>query len=153
MLKISRRECLIVGLIACLARPAIAANRRQYYSSWTFSSTAGYYFASYFFRLTVSATNYSYHYAIYYESRPRYIYYFNPYTKRYWGRYDLEAAAKDPQTAYSLLKEDDRREKLTDIPEEAFPKPAAMPQVPDAEDDLQMEPPPNPPKKDLPEGK
>ena len=46
----------------------------------------------------------------------------------------------------SILKQEDRKGDLNAIPESAFPKPAQMPVIPEAEDGLRMEAPP----KDLP---
>jgi hypothetical protein len=63
----------------------------------------------------------------------------------YWGRFDTQG--KDGQQ-YSLLAEKDRKEQLKDIPDWAFPKPGATPQIPEAKDGVALEPPP----KELPEG-
>ena len=51
----------------------------------------------------------------------------------YWVRYDTEAKG------YSLLAEADRKEKIEDIKETAFPKPAAMPNIPESADKVVME--------------
>jgi hypothetical protein len=74
------------------------------------------------------------HYAVYYPRRPRYVYYYNPYKGRYWGRSDLEAGG------YSTLTPQDRKPKLCQIPESAFPPRGPMPPAePDGEE---MPPPP-----------
>ena len=44
---------------------------------------------------------------------------------------------------YSLLPPERRRERLDDIPAEAFPKPGKMPPVPDCRDGTRMPEPPN----------
>ncbi|MCE9531412.1 MAG: hypothetical protein K8T89_09875 [Planctomycetes bacterium] len=135
---------LVVGM-ASLAGTDVGSNQaeahyayRQYYdTSWSYNTTYSYHYRRYYYKPTVQAVSYSYHYTIYYPSRPRYVYYYNPVKRYYWGRYDLE------DKGYSMLKEEDRKEKLTDIKEEAFPKPAAMPAIPDADDNVKIEVPPN----------
>jgi hypothetical protein len=122
------------------AEPAQAQYGRQYYSSYSYYPTYGYYYTYYYYYPTVSSTTYSYHYCTYYPSRPRYVYYYNPVRRVYWGRYDLE------KEGYSLLEEKDRKENLNDIPESAFPPPGKMPNVPEATDTLQMDKPPAVPK-------
>jgi len=110
---------------------------RQYYdTSWSYYPAQNYHYRRYYYRPAVNVTTYSYHYTIYYTARPRYVYYYNPVKKYYWGRYDLEAKG------YSMLKEEDRKEKLTDIKEEAFPKPGLMPAIPDSADNEKIEIPP-----------
>jgi hypothetical protein len=132
---------LAIVLTGLLGETGNAGYRyRQYYSSWSYYSTSSYYYSRYYYYPTVQAATYSYHYVIYYPSQPRYYYYYNPTTRQYWGRYDLEAKG------YSMLEEKDRKEKLSDIPDSAFPKPGAMPAVPGTEDKLKMEVPPAAPK-------
>lgn len=110
------------------------ARGRQYYGGWSYRPTHRYYYRSYYYKPYASYGRYNYHYCVYYPSRPRYVYYYNPYRKVYWGRYDLE------QKGYSLLADEDRKEKLDDIPESAFPEPAEMPAIPESEDGEQVAP-------------
>jgi hypothetical protein len=131
---------LAVTMSGLFSAAAEAGYYRQYYSSWSYYSTSNYHYARYYYYPTTYATTYSYHYVIYYPSQPRYYYYYNPVNRTYWGRYDLQ------EKGYSLLAEKDRKEKLADIPESAFPKPGAMPAVPGVEDNLKMEVPPAAPK-------
>ena len=49
---------------------------------------------------------------------------------------------------YSILDEKHRKGTLAEIKEESFPKPAAMPTVPEAKDDVKIDVPPG----DLPTG-
>ena len=120
-----------------------------YYSSYSYYPQRSYYY-SYCYYQQPASTEYSYHYTIYYPATPRYCYYYNPHRRVYWGRYDLEAKG------YSMLDEKDRKENLKDIPESAFPKPGALPQIPGAKDGVALVAPPAPPKepppKDAPEG-
>ena len=125
------------------------ANHRQYYSNWTYQPANTYYYSTYYYQPYQNYNGYNYHYCIHYPSQPRYVYYYNPHRNVYWGRFDLEG--KDGNV-YSILKEEDRKEKLADIPEDKFPKPAAMPVIPDSTDNVKIEPIPlnTIPTKDLP---
>lgn len=141
---------VLVGLavLFALASSAAQAGRyhyRQYYSGWYRQSSYGYYYSSYYYKPYYNYSGYSYHYAVYYPSQPRYVYYYNPYKKAYWGRFDTQGK---PGQQYSLLAPADRKENLKDIPESAFPKPGKMPVIPDSEDGARIDPP-----KDLPRGK
>lgn len=109
---------------------------RQYYSSWRYYPSRTYYYRSYYYKPYASYTGYKHHYCVYYPSRPSYVYYYNPYKQTYWGRYDLE------NKGYSLLAEEDRKQKLEDIPESAFPKAGEMPAIPESEDNVRIEVPP-----------
>jgi hypothetical protein len=80
----------------------------------------GYYYRRYHY-YSPAHGEYRYHVAVYYPGRPRYVYYYNPYKRRYWGRYDLVAGG------YALLAEQDRKPTLAEIPESAFPPPGPMP--------------------------
>lgn len=139
---------LILGLVAAssfcvsdLATESASAApmaRRQYYSSWSYKPQRSYYVSRYNYKPTTSYQSYNYHYCVYYprtystqQRYSRYVYYYNPVRKVYWGRFDLEG--KDGEQ-YSLLKDADRKENLDDIPEKAFPKPSKMPVIPESED-------------------
>lgn len=110
---------------------------RQYYGNWGYNEINQYHYRQYYYKPYVAAPTYSYHYVVYYPTYPQYYYYYNPVKRYYWGRYDMEAKG------YSLLAEADRKEKLEDIKESAFPKPAAMPNIPDSEDKVAMDAPPD----------
>ena len=134
------------GLLAVGDQDAQARYRRQYYSTWSYHTTTSYYYRTYYYYPTPVATTYSYHYCIYYPSRPQYVYYYNPVSRAYWGR--MEYGADGKPKGYSLLAEKDRKEKLSDIPESAFPAPAAMPAIPGTTDGEKVAAPPA----DLPKG-
>jgi hypothetical protein len=141
--KLGRIVLMLVAGAALLASTGEAqAGRyyRQYYSSWSYYTTTRYYYRTYYYYPTPAATTYSYHYCIYYPSQPRYVYYYNPVSRQYWGRFEFGADGKPK--GYSLLAAKDRKEKLTDIPESAFPAPAAMPAIPESGDGEKMSPPP-----------
>ena len=118
---------------AALYQPVSASvsGHRQYYSNWSYRPSSNYYYTRYFYRPTVSYPTYSYHYCIHYPSQPRYVYYYNPHSQQYWGRFDCEGKEGEQ---YSILKPEDRKEKLEDIDPKAFPAPAAMPEIPESTD-------------------
>ena len=149
-----RQIVLIVAAGAALftsTSDAQAGYRRQYYSNWSYYSTTRYYYRTYYYYPTTYATTYSYHYVIYYPSYPRYVYYYNPVNQQYWGRFEFDESGKPK--GYSLLAEKDRKSTLADIPESAFPKPAAMPAIPGTSDNVKMDAPPaDLPPNDLPKG-
>lgn len=107
---------------------------RQRYSAWNYHPQRSYHYTRYTFHPVVSrpTVTYQYHYAIHYPTRPRYVYYYNPIRKVYWGRYDIQEAG------YSMLKPEDRKEKLDDILESAFPEPGDMPPIPESTDGEKM---------------
>lgn len=110
------------------------------YTSWSYQPSRGYYWSRYSYRV---GRGYGHHYAVYYRHRPRYVYYYNPVRRLYWGRFDLN------EKLYSELRPDDRKGELKDIPEAAFPKAGAMPRFDDADDkDGRMDPPPAVPSRD-----
>jgi hypothetical protein len=139
-----RRVLLAIAALAIAASPlcstpAQAQYGRQYYSSWSYYPERTYYYQYYSYKPYASYSGYSYHYCIYYPKYPRYVYYYNPEKRVYWGRYDCE------EKGYSLLAEKDRKPNLKDIAEEAFPKPAKMPAIPDSTDGTTITPPTPPP--------
>ncbi len=145
------RSLCATGLLAFAALTSIdtpnaeAGGRgRKYYGNWTYNPIQRYHHRPYYYLPTATSTTYSYHYVVYYPTRPRYYYYYNPVSRQYWGRYDLEAKG------YSMLAEKDRKEKLDDIAESAFPKAGKMPAIPDATDDVTIEAPPSDAPKDEP---
>lgn len=133
---------LAATLLCAVAIPAYAGFRRHYYGSWGYNTSYSYYYRPYYYYPSTTYTGaYHYHYCIHYPSQPRYVYYYNPYSSQYWGRYDLESQG------YSLLAEKDRKANLKEIPESAFPKPGEMPAIPESEDGVKI---PAPDKDDLP---
>lgn len=110
---------------------------RQYYGGWSYYPSRGYYYCRYYYRPAPTYTSYRYHYCIYYPSRPRYVYYYNPYRGHYWGRFDTKGKGNN---LYSELAPKDRKADLEDIPETAFPQPGPMPRVPEAKDNVTITP-------------
>jgi len=135
----------VVGGVVSASSAALLY-RRHYYASWSYYPRNNYYYRYYYYKPYVNYEGYKYHYCIYYTSRPRYVYYYNPYARTYWGRYDLQ------EKGYSELAMNDRKGSLSDIPETAFPKPGAMPAIPDSEDGEKIPPiePDDLPKSDVP---
>jgi hypothetical protein len=130
-----RLAALILAII--VVRPCIAATPRQWYNDWTYYPQFGYYYSSYYYLPSGVDKNYRHHFCLLYPAQPQYVYYFDPQTHLYWGRLDLKG---EPGHQYSVLAPKDRKEKLKDIPAEAFPKPGAMPTIPESKDGTPMEP-------------
>ena len=118
----------VLTLMLTSAASPVQAYGRHYYASWSYHNTNSYYYRSYYYKPTPDYSIYKYHYCVYYPTQPAYVYYYNPYARVYWGRYDLKAGG------YSLLAEKDRKEQLKDIPDSAFPKPGEMPTIPESAD-------------------
>lgn len=139
---VSRRGALrtlaLLALIAGSAVPVTAGANylagRHYYGGWNYYPARTYYYSHYYYKPRPSYEGYRHHYCVYYPSSPRYVYYYNPVVRVYWGRYDLK------EKGYSLLAEKDRKEDLKAIPENAFPKPGEMPPIPESEDGEKMLP-------------
>lgn len=121
----------LVALTLCAWASEANAYGRQYYSSWSYYPSQSYHQSYYYYKPYVGYSGYKYHHCVYYPSKPQHVYYYNPVRRHYWGRFDCKGT---PGAQYSLLKEEDRKEKIDDIPETAFPKPANMPAVPDSDD-------------------
>jgi len=103
---------------------------RQYYSSWAYHNTNNYHYRTFYYKPYVTYTSYHYHYCVY-QPQARYVYFYNPVRRVYWGRFDTQGTEG---AQYSLLAEKDQNGDLKSIPESAFPPPAAMPSIPGAED-------------------
>lgn len=139
---LSRSRTLQVTAIAILVVSTslssfVAANYlagRHYYGGWNYYPTRTYYYSNYYYKPQPTYEGYKHHYCVYYPTTPRYVYYYNPVRRVYWGRYDLT------EKGYSMLAEKDRKEDLKAIPETAFPKPGEMPPIPDSEDGEKMLP-------------
>jgi hypothetical protein len=140
------RLSIVMCLLGTASLPAREDAPRQYYSNWRKHGEKPYYYRWYYFKPAASDKEYQYHYGIYYPSRGKRVYLYNPQAKKFWGFYDMEAKG------YSLLPPEKRRERIDDIPAEAFPKPGKMPPLPDSKDGTAMLPPPDdlPKVEDLP---
>lgn len=141
-MKTVKTLAMMLGLGMCFAFAGAKDAEAGYYSSWSYYPTYGYHYSSYYYKPFAAYTGYKYHYCVYYPSQPRYVYYYNPYTRAYWGRFDLQGKEG---AQYSLLADKDRKGKLSEIPESAFPEPGQMPKVPETRGDERIEVPPAPP--------
>ncbi len=112
-------------------------SHRQHYNDWTYYPQFGYYYSSYYYQPSPDDKGYKHLFCIYYPAHPRFVYYYDPYQHYYWGRLDVKG---EPGHQYSLLAPKDRKAKLTEIPEDAFPKPGKMPPIPESKDGTPMEP-------------
>src|SRR4051794_21676906 len=139
--KIALVAATVAALLTVGGQEAQARYRRQYYTSWSYHTTTRYYYRTYYYYPTPVATTYSYHYCVYYPSQPQYVYYYNPVTRAYWGRFEFGPDGRPK--GYSLLAEKDRKGMLSEIPESAFPAPAAMPAIPGTTDGEKVAAPPS----------
>ena len=141
-----RRGLLVLGLLvsaACgLAAHAETYSHRQYYGPWLQKDS--YYYRYYYYKPTTEYAGYKHFYCLYYPSKASHYYYYDPYKKVYWGRCPTQCYGK-PQ--YSQLAEEDRKPTLAEIPEEKFPKPEKLPEIPDSKDGAKLDLPPD----DVPE--
>lgn len=119
------------------------SHHRQYYGNWH-SHPAGYSFRPYYYKPHLQFAGFKHHYVIHHPRFPQHLYFYNPYTKKFWGRCPADHGGK-PQ--YSLLAEKDRSGELEKIPESAFPKPAGLPPIPESTDGATLDLPPD----DLPD--
>ena len=155
------RRKMLCRLAACFAvLPVLAAGAavsaadsynsaygspRQYYGHWQKHPTANYYYRGYYYKPTPSYAGYKHHYVILYPSRPSHHYFYNPYKKQYWGRCEVYHGGKGE---YSHLAPEYRKSSISEIPENAFPTPGKLPNIPDSSDGSKLDLPPD----DLPEG-
>src|ERR1017187_6179235 len=122
--------------LACLTPLtfAQAPGQRQYYSAWTKHTAKNYYYRNYYYKKAPNDEKYSYHYAIYYPSRGKRVYMYNPQTRKYWGAWEGDK--------YSLLPKEKQKASIDEIAAEDFPPFAAAPIIPGVDDKVTMIPPP-----------
>ena len=111
---------------------------RQYYSAWSKHPTKNYHYRRLYYKPTTSYVGYKHQYVIYYPSRPKHCYFYNPYKKTYWGRCEIQHGGK-----YSMLPPEQRKATVEEIPESAFPPPSDPPFLPEAQDGLRLDLPPD----------
>ncbi len=121
------------SLLGGLAIAQTYNSPRQYYGGWNkFPRKQGYYYRSYYYKPTPSYTGYKHHYVVYNRATPKYYYFYNTYTKRYWGRCPTYS---DGQPTYDILSPEHRKPELDQIREENFKKNKdGMPSVPESKD-------------------
>jgi hypothetical protein len=120
------------GLVAALAMGATARGQ-EYYSGYKDSPARGYRYSYYYFKI---AGGFRYHYCTNSPGSP-YVYYYDPQTQLFWGRYDLNAKG------FSLLAPNDRKGNIRAIDPAAFPAPGPAMNNPATGDPLST--PPTPP--------
>ncbi|MDX2273141.1 MAG: hypothetical protein NW237_14490 [Cyanobacteriota bacterium] len=120
------------------ATAAEFASPRQFYSDWV--KTPQFSFRTYYYKPTPSYAGYKHQFVIYTPTKPDYLYYFNPYEKKFWGR--IQTFSKG-EPKYSLLKSVDQKSVLSEIPESAFPDFGPLPAMPEVQDQLVLDLPPD----------
>lgn len=122
-----------LGIAACLTFASTAPGQlqqpEQFYSNgekmngWTRDAAAGMRTTFWFVRYSKEDWAYRQQIVIIYDAEPGKSYYYDVGTKRFVGRLDME------NDRYSLLPLTARREKRSDITEDAFPPPGRMPTI------------------------
>ncbi len=132
----------IVGLVTPGIQTASGAPAavRQYYSEWQKNTKDNYFYRELYYKPTTDYDGFKHHMVVFFPAKPQHLYFYNPYKKVYWGRCPSEQSG--PGT-YSLLREADRRGLVSEIPETAFPRPGALPPLPDATDGVKLDLPPD----------
>jgi hypothetical protein len=130
----------LLGVVAVAKAQSETYSSRQYYGGWQKHPSGGYHYRPYYYKPSPSYVGYKHHYVVLHPKRPKHLYYYNPVTKKYWGRCPVSAEGK---AAYSMLAEKDRGEDLAKIPEASFPPPGPLPPVPDSSDGAVLDLPPN----------
>jgi hypothetical protein len=113
---------------------------RQFYGGWNRHPTHGYHYRPYYYKPTPTFNGFKHHYVIHHPSHPNHLYFFNPYTKKYWGRCP---AQRDGVGRYSLLPEAARKGSLKEIKESDFPEPGDVPPIPESSDGEPLDLPPD----------
>lgn len=141
------RRCLLFALLATCGVSLSAATAeaqsyapRQYYGHWQKPPSAKFHYRHYYYKPTPTYSGYKHHYVVHIPSKPKHVYYYNPYKKQYWGRCEIDHGG---QPLYSMLAEKDRRPNLKDIPESAFPPPSPVPPIPESTDKAPLDLPPD----------
>ena len=123
----------LAALILSLAAPAVAS--AGHYGTYSYSATRGYGYRTYSY-YSYSFKAYRTHVAVYHPKQPTFVYYYNPHSGRYWGRFNTETGK------YQLLAEADRKPTLAEIDEKAFQPEGPMPT--EEKDGESLLPPPEP---------
>jgi hypothetical protein len=114
-----------VGLPPPGAAHAQAGRGRSYYSNgkvtnrWIRYRKGDYYGMYYKYKAKRGDDRYQYHMAYYFPRKGRYVYYYNPQTKKYWGRCPFNPSRTNP---YQILNADDQASKIDDVDETKFVK-------------------------------
>jgi hypothetical protein len=135
--------CAAVALLLAASPQQAGADsysQRQYYEPVYKHPKYNYSYRAYYYKPTPTYAGYKHHYAIYVPSQPKYVYFYNPYKRQYWGRCPAHTAGK---AEYSLLPPKDRKGSLKDIPESAFPDLGSPPPIPESNDGAILEMPPD----------
>lgn len=159
-----RIACLLTAFFIIHAVPVdvfAQAAKRQFYSSgkeggvgkWERDENAKCYKIWWHFKVNPNDEKYERHIAYCFDDHPELIYFYNPGTKKFWGRCHF-VKDRPARSTYSELKPEDQKPRLSQITECAFPPSEKMPRlkatdeagrVRQSQDGVAMEPPPPPP--------
>ncbi len=116
------------------------ATPRQYYSEWKKHPRQAYHYRNYYYKPRADYSGYKHHYVVYTPKKPKHLYYYNPYEKKYWGRCSINHGGKP---RYSHLKPEHRGANLVEIPEANFPEFGSLPPIPESNDGQFLDLPPD----------
>src|SRR5690242_16680348 len=93
-----RRFVLAIFLLASfLSSSAMRAGdqfgSRQFFGDWH-NHAAGFSYRPYYYKPTPDFVGFKHHYVVHYQTRPQFNYFYNPYTKQFWGRCPVAAEGK-----------------------------------------------------------
>ncbi len=139
-----------------LAELAAQAGARQSYGNWQYNKDKNYYYREYRYKANANDADYHHQYAIYFKNDNRvnnkWIYFYNPMTQKYWGRYPTvhnekyRKYAEERSEAWSVLPKEYRQKDIYQIEQKHWPTPRTdyCPTIPDASDGaLMLAPPPD----------
>lgn len=117
---------------------------RQYYSEWKKHPSQDYHYRTYYYKPKDDYPGYKHHYVVYSPKKPKHLYYYNPYQKKYWGRCHAGYTHTQPgHGLYSHLQPQHRQGSIDAIPEAAFPEFGDLPPIPESSDGALLDLPPD----------
>lgn len=104
-----------------------AGQRRQFYTSWQYSEANKYHYREYYYKAKPTADAYKKQYVVYKPARTKnYVYWYNPDTKKYWGRCPTVhhakygADVKKGKDIWAMLPDAKKKTGLDDIRDDDF---------------------------------
>jgi hypothetical protein len=116
--------------------PSYTPFQSCYYSNWSYDQAHSYYFCTCYFKSCATA-DYSKYYCVYSPSCGNYVYFYNPVSKLYWGRFDEQAKG------FAVLPAADQKTVISDLPQDKFGAPAAQVAIPGSQVAENMPSPPD----------
>ncbi len=127
---------------------------RQSYGAWTYNAEKKYHYREYKYKVNAGDKEYQHQYCIYFKADPKvnnkWVYFYNPATEKYWGRYPTvnndtyKVQAEKRQEVWSELPDKYRQKDIYQIDAKSWPEPKQnyCPAIPGAADATPMLSPP-----------